>query len=205
MRIRSTPEPATMKREMFFASLIRSLVIGLLLAPVLTFSKADAQVATISDISISCNKDDLLLNLKVNDCFTPEMDKAIDNGVPTTFDFLVRLYEIKDFQFDRRIVGLLETHDIRYDSLKKTYAVTLSEHKNKVLEIGDFEKAKRVMCQLTGMEVTDIKNLKRGHRYQVQAMAELNKIRLPFYLHYVLFFLSLWDFETDWHTIEFTY
>lgn len=39
----------------------------------------------------------------------------------------------------------------------------------------------------------------------MQAMAELNKIRLPFHLHYVFFFLSLWDFETDWHTIKFTY
>jgi len=194
-----------MNREMFFALLIRSFVIGLLLAPLLTFSMANAQESTISDISIASNQDDLLLNFKVNDCFTPEMNKAIDNGIPTMFDFLVRLYEIKDFQFDRRIADLLVTHEIRYDSLKKTYAVTLSEQKNKVLEIGDFEKAKRVMCQITGVKVTDIKNLKRGHRYQVQAMAELNKIRLPFYLHYVLFFLSLWDFETDWHTIEFTY
>ncbi len=176
------------------------------MAPLLTFSMADAREAAISDISIASNQDDLLLNFKVNDCFTPEMDKAIDNGIPTTFNFFVRLYEVKDFQFDRRIVELLVTHEIRYDSLKKTYAVTLSEQKNKVLEgIGDFEKAKRVMCQITGVKVTDIKNLKRGHRYQVQAMAELNKIRLPFYLHYVFFFLSLWNFETDWHTIDFTY
>jgi hypothetical protein len=193
-----------MNREPFFSLSIRSFVIGLLLAPLLTFSMADAQEATLSDISIASNEDDLLLNLKVNDCFTPEMSKAIDNGIPTTFNFLVRLYQIKDFQFDRKIVELLVTHEIRYDSLKKLYAVTLAEQ-NKVLEIADFEKAKRVMCQITGVKVTDIRSLKRGHRYQVQAMAELSKIRLPFHLHYVFFFLSLWDFETDWHTIEFTY
>jgi hypothetical protein len=28
---------------------------------------------------------------------------------------------------------------------------------------------------------------------------------LPFYLHYVLFFLSFWDFETDWYTVDFIY
>jgi hypothetical protein len=97
------------------------------------------------------------------------------------------------------------THEIRYDSLKKTYVVTVLEQKNKVLEIGDFERAERMMCQITGVKVTDIKNLKRGHRYEVQAMVELDKIRLPFYLHDVFFFLSLWDFETDWHSIEFNY
>lgn len=185
--------------------MIRSFAIAGLLAPLSAFSKANAQEATISDISITSNDEDLLLNFKVNDCFTPEMSKAIDNGIPTTFNFIVRLYEIKDFQFDKRIVELLLTHEIRYDSLKKSYTVTLSEQKDKVLEIADFEKAKRVMSQISGVKVTGIKNLKRGHRYQVQAMAELNKIRLPFYLHYVFFFLSLWDFETDWQTIEFTY
>jgi len=193
-----------MHRELFLALSIRSFVIGLLLAPLLTLSMAGAQEATISDISIASSRDDLLLDFKVNDCFTPEMNKAIDSGIPITFNFLVRLYEIKDFQFDRKIVELRVTHEIGYDSLKKFYAVTLAEQ-HKVLEIGDFEKAKRVMCQITGVKVTDIRSLKRGHRYEVQAMAELNKIRLPFHLHYVFFFLSLWDFETDWHTIEFTY
>jgi len=194
-----------MNRKVVFALLIRSLAIAGLWAPLPTLSKANAQEATISDISITSNQEDLLLNFKVNDCFTPEMSKAIENGIPTTFNFIVRLYEIKDFQFDKRIVELLLTHEIRYDSLKKSYTVTLSEQKDKVLEIADFEKAKRVMSQISGIKVTGIKNLKRGHRYQVQAMAELNKIRLPFYLHYVFFFLSLWDFETDWQTIEFTY
>jgi hypothetical protein len=182
----------------------RPFAFVLLLALLLTSSMAGAQEATISDISISSDQNALLLNLKVNDCFTPEMDKAINNGIPTTFNFHVRLYEVKDFQFDRRMVDLLVTHEIRYDSLKKIYAVTVAE-RDKVLEIADFEKAKQAMCQVVGMRVTDIKSLKQGHRYQLQAMAELNKIRLPRYLHYVFFFLSLWDFETDWQTIEFTY
>ena len=38
--------------------------------------------------------------------------------------------------------------------------------------------------------------------YRLRVKAELNKVRLPFYLHYVLFFVSLWDFETEWHEIE---
>jgi len=193
-----------MNPELFFALAKRFFVIGLLLAPLLTFSMADAQKATIIDLSIAVSPNDLLLDFKVIDCFTSEMNKAIDNGIPTIFNFLVRLYEVKDFQFDKTVVDLLVTREIRCDSLKNTYVVTLPEQ-NKVLEIGDFEKAKRVMSQITGMKLLDIKGLKRGHRYRVQAMAELNKIRLPFHLHYVFFFLSLWDFETDWHTIEFTY
>jgi len=47
--------------------------------------------------------------------------------------------------------------------------------------------------------------LKKGKRYQLQMMAQLDRIRLPFHLHYVLFFLSLWDFETDWYAVDFRY
>ena len=47
--------------------------------------------------------------------------------------------------------------------------------------------------------------MKKGFHYQVQMMAQLDKIKLPFYLHHVLFFLSLWDFETDWYAVDFRY
>ena len=50
-----------------------------------------------------------------------------------------------------------------------------------------------------------VSNLEKGGRYQLRMMAELDKIILPLYLHNVLFFLSLWDFETDWYTIDFRY
>ena len=63
------------------------------MAPLLTYSMAEAQESTISDISIASNQDGLLLNFKVSDCFTPEMTKAIDNGISTSFNFLVRLYQ----------------------------------------------------------------------------------------------------------------
>jgi len=39
----------------------------------------------------------------------------------------------------------------------------------------------------------------------LRVKAELEKVRLPLYLHYVLFFVSLWDFETDWYTVDFIY
>ena len=81
----------------------------------------------------------------------------------------------------------------------------LSEQGNKPITFKDFEEAKKLMSEVVGLKVTPLSNLQEGRDYQIQMMAELDKITLPFYLHYVLFFLSLWDFETDWHTIDFRY
>ena len=59
------------------------------------------------------------------------------------------------------------------------------------------------MSEIVALKVIPIRHLKRDKRYQLQMMAQLDKIKLPLYLHYVLFFLSLWDFETDWYTLNF--
>jgi hypothetical protein len=61
------------------------------------------------------------------------------------------------------------------------------------------------MSEVAALKVTEIQQLQRGGRYQIQMMAELNKIQLPLHLHYVFFFLSLWDFKTDWHSLDFRY
>ena len=94
---------------------------------------------------------------------------------------------------------------IKYDNLKTIYEVRLSEQDNKVITVKSFDEAKKLMAEVVALKITPLSNLEKGGRYQLRMMAELDKIILPLYLHNVLFFLSLWDFETDWKMIEFRY
>ena len=59
------------------------------------------------------------------------------------------------------------------------------------------------MTEVDALSVYPLKELEKGQQYQIRAMAEVSKLTLPLYLHYVLF--SLWDVETDWYTIDFIY
>ena len=61
------------------------------------------------------------------------------------------------------------------------------------------------MATIDGLKVVSLGKLEKGRQYQLSAKAELNKLTLPFYLHHVLFFVSLWDFETDWYSVDFIY
>ncbi len=161
--------------------------------------------AALADIVVTNTRDHLLLYLTITNCFTEELVKAIDSGINTTFTFFVRLFEVRDLAFDRKIADLKVSHAIKYDSLKRVYLITLSEKEGKTIAVKDFEAAKKLMSDLVGLPVTELKNLQKGRRYQLRMMAELDKIRLPFHLHYILFFLSLWDFETDWYSLDFRY
>jgi len=182
------------------------LLYCVLLFPItLSALPASGEEARLSDIVITNTRDHLLAYFTVENCFTPELNEAIENGIKTTFTFLVRLYEKRNWWFDKEIASKKIHHSIKYDNVKKTYDVTLSEKDNRTLTYQDFNEAKKQMAEIVALEVTALKNLRKGGRYRVRMMAQLDKIELPLYLHYVLFFLSLWDFETDWHEIDFRY
>lgn len=180
-----------------------TLVILFLIAT--SFSRTEARDASLRDIVVTNTRDHLLLYFCGSDCFTDEMVKAIESGMNTAFTFYVRLYEVRDFWWDVEIADLKVSHDIHYDSLKKTYTLKLPETDHEVVVLDDFEKAKKLMSSIVGLKVTELSNLHKGKRYQIRMMAELGKIKLPFYLHHVLFFLSLWDFKTDWYTFDFRF
>ncbi len=61
------------------------------------------------------------------------------------------------------------------------------------------------MAEVKNIHVVPLSELRARSKYQLRVKAELEKVQLPLYLHYVLFFVSLWDFETDWYTVDFRY
>lgn len=163
------------------------------------------QEARLSDIVVTNTAEHLIVYFSVEDCFTAEMMQAIESGLPTTFTFYIRLYERRDFWWDRQMTELEVRHTVRFDQLKKHYEVTLSDGTGEVVNVQDFDEVRRLMSEVAALPVVPLDRLQKGGRYQLQMMAELDKIRLPLYLHYVFFFLSLWDFETDWYTVNFLF
>lgn len=164
-----------------------------------------AEEARLADIVVTNTRDHLLVYFTVENSFTPEVNQAVENGITTTFTFFVRLYEKIDWSWDREITDLEFSHSIKYDNIKKIYEVTLSEQDNKTVSLQNFDDAKKLMMEVVALKVTALQNLRKGSRYRVRMMAELDRIELPLYLHYALFFLSLWDFETDWYNVDFRY
>lgn len=163
-----------------------------------------AQDAQLSDVVITNTRDDLLLYLTVDGAFTDEMSKAILSGVPASFSFLANLYLVRSMWLNKKIASRTITHTIKYDTLKKTFTVTRSwESEPQVTQ--SFSEARKLMSEVDSLKIVALNSLEKGEQYQIRAKAELSKRTLPLNLHYVLFFMSLWDFETDWYTIDFIY
>ncbi len=133
------------------------------------------------------------------------MEEAILNGIPTTFTIYIRLYRTRTLWLDASISDIELEHTIEYDSLMNEFRVTRSEDNHSELVLKEFDAAKKAMAEIRNIRVVPLRELRKNGNYQLRVKAELEKVRLPLYLHYVLFFVSLWDFETDWYTVDFTY
>ncbi len=164
-----------------------------------------AQDARLTNIIVTNTRDDLLVYLNVEGAYRGKMKKAILSGVPTTFSFYISLYKIRDLWMDKKITGIKVTHTIKYNNLKKEFLVKRSWANNNNVATKSFEEARKLMTDVDGLKVVPLTLLDKGGYYQIRAKAELSKLTLPFYLHYIFFFVSLWDFETDLYTIDFIY
>ena len=181
-------------------------IIGVIVCFVLLMpSIALGQNATLTNIIVTNTRDDLIFYMTVDGAFTDKMENAILSGVPATFSFFITLYQSRNLWLDKKIAAIKVTHTIKYDTLKKEFVVKRSWENDKPHVTQSFDEARKLMADIDSLKMISLDRLEKGGQYQIRAKAELNKLTLPFYLHYVLFFVSLWDFETDWYTIDFIY
>lgn len=198
----------------FFQLLVLKIMVSphklkaAILVTFLFFTFADpsfARDAMVANVRLNNTRDHLLIYLNIEGAFTKEMEKAILSGVPASFTYYIQCHRLRDFWFDQELKDIKTIHTIRYDNLKKEFYITRAWENSAPFSTKSFNEAKLFMTQISGLELIKLEKLDKGAHYQILTKAELGKITLPFYLHYVLFFVSMWDFETDWHSTVFIY
>ncbi|MFH1157130.1 MAG: DUF4390 domain-containing protein [Pseudomonadota bacterium] len=192
---------SSMKRQSLAAVLALVMACNLMVCPMVLASEE----AILKNMIITNTRDDLIAYFDVEGAFTEKITQAVLSGIPTTFSFFVSIYKIRDPGFDKKIVALEFSSTLKYNRLKEEFSVSRPWKTEKPFVTKSFEQAKTMMVEIDNLKVVPLKRLTKGEVYQIRIKAELRRVTLPLYLHYVLFFLSLWDFETDWHTIDFVY
>jgi hypothetical protein len=185
--------------------MLKQSVVGILIllfAAIFPLSPAQGEEAIIEGLHITRGKEKLSVSFSVKNCFNQKMEEAIKAGIPTTFNFFVKLYKKRPLIWDNKIASHRFRHTIIYDTLKDTFRIWLEEQ-DKEIQVQDLEEAKQYMQGVKVFPVVRGRELKRG-TYKLAIKAELDPVKLPLRLECILFFVSLWDFETDWyhHTVR---
>ncbi len=161
--------------------------------------------AVIENIKLANTRDDLLTYFDVKHAFTDKINQAVHDGIPTTFSFYVILYKTDGSWFDKKIADIEFKSTLKYNSLKKEYTVSRPWKSKIDASTQSFDEAKNLMTNINNLKIIPLNQLVKGAKYQLRIKAELDKVTLPLALHHILFFLSYWDFQTNWYLINFTY
>lgn len=190
----------------FLFAIVFFITSCLFIAPVIAPAVALAHDnAVLSHIKLANTRDDLFAYFKVENAFNEKNTQAIENGISTSFTFYVALYKTSSGLFDKKITDIKTSATIKYNSMKQEYMVVCQWKDGPGLITKSFDEAKTWMTEIDNLKVVPINRLVKGDKYKIRIKAELEKVTLPLWLHYIFFFVSYWDFETDWYVINFTY
>jgi len=167
-------------------------------------SSGQAIEPKITDILITNNAQNVLLYARLADSFKTEMESEILAGLPTFFTLKLELYQIRSGLWDKKIISKEIKRTIKYDNLKKTFSI-FTEGNATPAVFSDFESAQKAMAELNGIVVIPLKDLVKGDNYYLMMKVKIDKVRLPFHMEYIFFFVSFWDFETAWYRQSFSY
>lgn len=160
--------------------------------------------ADIVDVNLERSRGNLEVSFRLHNCFGPKMEEAIRAGIPTTFRFRIIVEKQRRLPFFRSpLVDIVFEHTIKYDRLRNRYRVQLPEQSDREVTTPDFEEAKRAMSSVNDLSLIPLWRLGDRTSYQVLLKAELSKFYLPLLFRYIFFFVSLWDFETEWYKVTF--
>lgn len=160
---------------------------------------------TIKDLTATTSATHLIVFATLENSFTSEMIEILHSGIPLRFTFFIELYESAKNWPDEQIAAFSFDHIMTFDTLKENYRVTLEENNNKVQPFRSLFEAQKVVNEINGVKVVALKQLIPDNLYTFKIRTELYQKTLPMSLHNILPFLSWWNIETEWHTIEFKY
>ncbi len=159
----------------------------------------------LEDFVISSEKNRISFSLRVANPFDHEIKSLLLNGVSqkVSLSIKVKACRINLFlvKFNREVKDITYTHKIKYDNLKKLFTVGRTPG-TKTVETTTYKDAIQLVTKFENITLLQGNQLERDRNYQVEVRTEIRKVRLPFHLEYLFFFLSAWDRKSNNYTID---
>jgi len=188
--------------------MILSRIVLLLTAVLLPIAAASADTPDpiISDIRVTQGVDHVLLSTTLDPHLDEEMKEAVRAGVPLKFRFKVKLTRKGSLLGEKVVLKEDLIHTLQYNPIKKLYLFKGEGYGDDVEKTTrDAEEAFRWMTGIMEWPLYPLKDLRSSVRYRVRVMATLRSVELPSVLGYLFFFTTIFNSETNWKQLDFTY
>ena len=161
----------------------------------------------ISDLRLHQGESNVRLSARLVTEFGEEMREALRGGVPLTFSYRIRLTR-KGSILGEKVVRRREIiHNLEFDPVKQLYMFKGEGYGGEpvVRTTKDEEEALGWLTGILDWRLYPLQRLERNVRYRVRVMATLRSVELPSVLGYLFFFTTIFNQETPWVQLDFTF
>ena len=166
-----------------------------LLIEALTIEAAPSLV----NIGVGTNRQTVVINARLIEGFTPDIEEAVENGIPLTFTFEAELRQANPLWNDTLISSNTIKHVIKYNSLKQVYRFTETGKgvKRKIATRNKL-KSRKMMLTLSNIPIASARRILSNKKYYVRIKASLETDSFWFPFNELFFFLPFNNFNTAW-------
>ena len=187
---------------------IRSLLLIITSALVVSFFPASALAKgeEIANVVVTIGPSGVAASATLKGPFASAIEEALKNGFSKEFRYTLNLYRSYNWWPDEFIAQKTILRHVKYDSVKKLYAVRSSDgDRSEEKSFTEFSQMLSWTGRLASVVVAPRSVLAPNEPYYIQLKAESRTPNIPAVLETILFFVSFNDFSTSWKTSpEFT-
>ena len=161
----------------------------------------------IRDLRLHQGASNVLLSAQLVTELGEEMRDALNGGIPLTFSYRIRLTR-KGSIFGEKMVRSREIiHTLEFDPVKKIYTFEGEGYMREpiVRTTKNEEEALKWLTGIMDWPLYPLRRLEKNLRYRVRVMATLRSVELPSVLGYLFFFTTIFNQETPWVQLDFTF
>ena len=160
----------------------------------------------IRSIKLREGNGSVLLSADLEARLGDQIKEAVRGGVPLTIRYGIRLTRKGSILGEKMVRSEELIHTLQYNPVKKVYLFEGIGY-GEVLErrSRDEKEALLWMTRITDWPLYALDDLKRETRYKVRVMATLRSVELPSVLGYLFFFTTIFNKETGWKEVDFSY
>ncbi len=188
--------------------LLAAIFVLITLSPSVTESVwAASDSPRITGLQLRQGEADVLLSARLDIEFTDEMLQALRGGVPLTFRYRIRLTQRRTLIGERIIRNRELVHKLEYDPVKQLFLLTGEGYgpDNVDMTTKTEDEAIGWLIGINQWPLYPLDRLEKDTKYRVRVMATLRSVELPSVLGYLFFFTTIFNRETPWVQLDFTY
>jgi hypothetical protein len=182
--------------EIRFKNLSALIVLTILL--LIGALNVEAEPALVN-IGVGTNRQIVVINARLVEGFTADIEEAVENGIPLTFIFEAELRQANSLWNDTLVSSNIIKHVIKYDSLKQVYRFTeTGKGVRRKITTRNKQKSQKMMLTLSNIPITSARRIVSNKKYYIRIKASLETDSFWFPFNELLFFLPFNNFNTAW-------